>query len=127
MGESWPIKPVKIGTSSFQTLHSENLGTISQGSTEKEHNSPSLDGTHSNIHGFSEKLQAPFTPNLVTKDEPQPVKELIWAKIRTKLREPFAEFFGVFIMILFGDGVVAQVILSDSKKGDYQSISWGWG
>ncbi len=26
-----------------------------------------------------------------------------------------------------GDGVVAQVVLSDGKKGDYQSISWGWG
>jgi len=43
------------------------------------------------------------------------------------MREPFSEFFGVFILILFGDGVVAQVVLSSGKKGDYQSISWGWG
>lgn len=28
---------------------------------------------------------------------------------------------------MFGDGVVAQVVLSDLEKGDYQSISWGWG
>lgn len=28
---------------------------------------------------------------------------------------------------MFGDGVVAQVVLSEGKKGDYQSISWGWG
>ncbi|KAL1966294.1 hypothetical protein VTN77DRAFT_4647 [Rasamsonia byssochlamydoides] len=31
------------------------------------------------------------------------------------------------IMLLFGDGVVAQVVLSNDQKGDYQSISWGWG
>lgn len=28
------------------------------------------------------------------------------------LREPFAEFLGVAILILFGDGVVCQVVLS---------------
>ena len=28
---------------------------------------------------------------------------------------------------MFGDGVVAQVVLSGGTKGDYQSISWGWG
>ncbi|EDN03338.1 hypothetical protein HCAG_01203 [Histoplasma mississippiense (nom. inval.)] len=51
----------------------------------------------------------------------------LWSRIRYKLREPFAEFVGVFILVLFGDGSVAQVILSDRKKGDYQSINWGWG
>jgi aquaglyceroporin related protein, other eukaryote len=53
--------------------------------------------------------------------------ELLWPRIRKYCREPFAEFFGVFILILFGDGVVAQVVLSNGEKGDYQSISWGWG
>jgi aquaglyceroporin related protein len=33
---------------------------------------------------------------------------------------------GTFILIMFGDGVVAQVVLSGDKAGDYQSISWGW-
>jgi hypothetical protein len=53
--------------------------------------------------------------------------DLWWSKTRAYLQDPFSEFFGVFIMILFGDGVVAQVVLSQGKKGDYQSISWGWG
>ena len=53
--------------------------------------------------------------------------DLAWSRIRHYLREPFSEFFGVFILILFGDGVVAQVVLSNGTKGDYQSISWGWG
>lgn len=48
-----------------------------------------------------------------------------WVRIRKIFREPFAEFFGVFTMIIFGDGVVAQVVLSNRLKGDYQSINWG--
>lgn len=60
---------------------------------------------------------------------------LWWFKVRMALREPFAEFFGVFIMVLFGDGSVAQVLLSAGEKtapgmdgfGSYQSINWGWG
>jgi aquaglyceroporin related protein, other eukaryote len=53
--------------------------------------------------------------------------DLRWSRFRHTMREPFSEFFGVFILILFGDGVVAQVVLSDGVKGNYQSISWGWG
>ncbi|KAK2878126.1 hypothetical protein FQN49_001125 [Arthroderma sp. PD_2] len=125
--ETWPIKPVKTGISSSQTLHNEHFGGHSQGTTEKEHSSPSLDGGHLQLQGYPDQPKIPVSPSSATEDESQPNKELLWTKIRTKLREPFAEFFGVFIMILFGDGVVAQVLLSDSKKGDYQSISWGWG
>ena len=50
-----------------------------------------------------------------------------WSQIRYTLREPFAEFWGVFILVMFGDGSVAQVVLSGEAKGNYQSISWGWG
>lgn len=61
--------------------------------------------------------------------------DLWWSKIRIALREPFSEFFGTFVMVLFGDGSVAQVLLSAGQKsapgadgyGAYQSISWGWG
>jgi aquaglyceroporin related protein len=31
------------------------------------------------------------------------------------------------MIIIFGVGSVAQVVLSNNTKGDYQSISWGWG
>lgn len=30
--------------------------------------------------------------------------DLLWSRIRLALREPFAESFGTFIMVLFGDG-----------------------
>ncbi|KAF2204586.1 aquaporin [Delitschia confertaspora ATCC 74209] len=60
---------------------------------------------------------------------------LAWGRIRIALREPFSEFWGVVIMILFGNGSVAQVLLSMGEKtapggagyGAYQSVSWGWG
>ena len=51
---------------------------------------------------------------------------LLWPRIRHKCRGPFAEFMGTFILVMFGDGVVAQVTLSNGNGGDYQSISWGW-
>ena len=51
---------------------------------------------------------------------------LAWPRIRRALREPFSEFIGTFILIMFGDGVVAQVVLSKDTYGEYQSISWGW-
>jgi MIP family channel proteins len=38
-----------------------------------------------------------------------------------------AEFFGTFVLIVFGVGVVAQVVLSRSAAGSYLSINLGWG
>jgi aquaglyceroporin related protein len=63
-----------------------------------------------------------------------PASELLWSRIRTVLREPFAEFWGVVVMIMFGDGSVAQVLLSTGQAtapggngfGQYQSINWGF-
>jgi MIP family channel proteins len=43
------------------------------------------------------------------------------------LREVLAEFFGTFILIVFGVGVVAQVVLSKHTAGDNLSINIAWG
>ncbi|KAK4991564.1 glycerol channel [Elasticomyces elasticus] len=59
--------------------------------------------------------------------------DLWWSKMKITLREPLLEFFGVFILVLFGDGSVAQVLLSTGQQsapggngfGSYQSINWG--
>lgn len=56
-----------------------------------------------------------------------PSQDLWWSRTRAKFQDEFSEFLGVFVLILFGDGVVAQVVLSNGEKGSYQSISWGWG
>ena len=62
-----------------------------------------------------------------TADQKKPANAgLAWPRIRRAFREPLSEFMGTFILIMFGDGVVAQVVLSNGTHGDYQSISWGW-
>jgi aquaglyceroporin related protein len=70
---------------------------------------------------------AGIDPQITQDGAVQARPDLLWSRIRHVMREPFSEFFGVFILILFGDGVVAQVVLSGGQKGSYQSISWGWG
>jgi MIP family channel proteins len=42
-------------------------------------------------------------------------------------RELLAEFFGTFILIVFGVGVVAQVVLSKGAAGNALSINIAWG
>jgi len=55
-----------------------------------------------------------------------------WSRYRSFVREPFAEFLGVAILVMFGCGVDCQVVLSanrkvsPSPKGDYLSINIGW-
>src|SRR6185369_566066 len=46
---------------------------------------------------------------------------------RAMLRELLAEFFGTFILIVFGVGVVAQVVLSRQTAGTFLSINIAWG
>src|SRR3954452_23007148 len=44
------------------------------------------------------------------------------------LGELVAEVLGTMILILFGVGVVAQVVTNaDGKMGDHDSIAWAWG
>ena len=42
-------------------------------------------------------------------------------------RELLAEFLGTFVLIVFGVGVVAQVMLSKQTAGGYLSINIAWG
>jgi MIP family channel proteins len=42
-------------------------------------------------------------------------------------REAAGEFFGTFILIAFGVGVVAQTVLSKQANGSYLGINIGWG
>lgn len=42
-------------------------------------------------------------------------------------REALAEFLGTFVLIVFGVGVVAQVVLSQQTAGTFLSINLAWG
>ena len=46
---------------------------------------------------------------------------------RETVREMLAEFLGTFVLIVFGVGVVAQVVLSKGTAGSYLSINIAWG
>jgi len=46
---------------------------------------------------------------------------------RAVVREMLAEFLGTFVLIVFGVGVVAQVVLSRNTAGSYLSINIAWG
>jgi MIP family channel proteins len=47
--------------------------------------------------------------------------------VSTTTREALAEFFGTFVLIMFGVGVVAQFVLGAGKNGEYLSINLAWG
>src|SRR5262245_7804632 len=49
------------------------------------------------------------------------------AMSQTLLRELLAEFLGTFVLIIFGVGVVAQVVLSHQTAGTTLSINIAWG
>ncbi|KAL4895438.1 putative aquaglyceroporin [Aspergillus ambiguus] len=80
---------------------------------------PPKENPHVSLH--------PDTPPSATDPDPANPRALLWSSVRAHCRDAFSEFFGTLILILFGDGVVAQVTLSHNEKGSYQSISWGWG
>ena len=48
-------------------------------------------------------------------------------KQSTLVGELCAEFAGTMILILFGVGVVAQVVTGEGTLGDHDSIAWAWG
>jgi aquaglyceroporin related protein len=101
----------------FQSMSTTHKEIGSPGSQNSGCTSLYLGSQHdASIHDVSTGLDS-------TSSEPS----LLWYKIRAYGRDAFSEFFGTMILILFGDGVVAQVLLSHGEKGDYQSISWGWG
>lgn len=47
--------------------------------------------------------------------------------LRGTAREAAAEFLGTFVLMVFGTGVVAQVVLSGGSHGSYLSINLAWG
>jgi aquaglyceroporin related protein len=108
------LSPSSLGSPTFS--HDEDVHGKGESSS----------GSGSEAAAYAE--HGPGIDHKITQDnviESEP--ELLWSRIRHFMRDPFSEFLGVFILILFGDGVVAQVVLSGATKGDYQSISWGWG
>ena len=140
-GEDWSSKE----SHKDDPLALQNLPTANASHNERTSGVPTsqqdadLHKTSSRLHGTRAHLGLHPTAPVVEEHDIADHSDLWWPKIRLALKEPFAEFFGVFIMVLFGDGSVAQVLLSNGPNlqpqaapgmagyGAYQSISWGWG
>ena len=105
------------------SYHKEQIGDTSDSSS-KDFNQPAMPPAPPLPHAEHGPI---IDHKIPQEDAVASHPDLWWPRVRRTMREPFSEFFGVFILILFGDGVVAQVVLSGGEKGDYQSISWGWG
>ncbi|KAJ6663043.1 hypothetical protein lerEdw1_010864 [Lerista edwardsae] len=55
-------------------------------------------------------------------------KVICWLRIRNEtVREALAEALATFLLLLFGQGSVAQVVLGRGKYGEYLSINLGFG
>jgi hypothetical protein len=49
------------------------------------------------------------------------------SRLRFRYREYIGEFLGTMTILIFGNGVNCQVVLSELTQGNYLSISFGWG
>ncbi|KAK4499657.1 hypothetical protein PRZ48_010175 [Zasmidium cellare] len=114
------------------------LHNISTGGSASHHEnrlSSDADRTTSHVHSARAHIGLHPTAPIIEEHDTAEHAGNVWVKIRAVLKEPLAEFFGVLIMVCFGDGSVAQVLLSQGETtapggngyGNYQSISWGWG
>ncbi|EAU82880.2 hypothetical protein CC1G_05502 [Coprinopsis cinerea okayama7 len=107
----------------------------------KEYTSPpyaerALDGTPPPPPGLSDQLgEAEHTTSNTDLVDPKGASGNLsrWMRFRAAMREPMAEFLGTACLIIFGNGVNCQVVLSEdpgvaaSPKGNYLSINVGWG
>jgi hypothetical protein len=122
----------KVKDADIMALEKESLSSTPPAVHTEHHHGPFHEPhtyRHTTVDGVAAYAEhGPLVDHKVPQEDAvQSEPDLAWSRIRHYMREPFSEFFGVFILILFGDGVVAQVVLSNGTKGDYQSISWGWG
>lgn len=113
----------------------EDIATLPPSEAQQTLTTLNSQKTSSNLQTARGRLGLHPTAPIVEEHDEAAHSDLWWPKVRMTLKEPFAEFFGVFIMVLFGDGSVAQVLLSTNQQtapggdgyGNYQSINWGWG
>jgi hypothetical protein len=69
--------------------------------------------------------------DLHIRPEHESTNRFSWPSFRVIFREPFAEFFSTMVMVMFGNGSIAQVLLGGGEistlgkngYGSYQSIN----
>jgi hypothetical protein len=128
-----PARPNSVPPDSTPTSNHE-ASAIERNDTAETHQSATVSAQ---AHPIRARLGLKEKPPIDDSHDEHPHQELLWSRVRMTLREPFAEFWGTAVMVFFGNGSVAQVVLSQGTAvvaaapggngyGAYQSISWGW-
>lgn len=81
------------------------------------------------ISHLRERVGLPEDPHILPEHES--TNRFSWPSVRVIFREPLPEFFGTMVMVMFGNGSVAQVLLGGGEisapgrngYGSYQSIN----
>lgn len=108
---------------SYKTTRLQSIPTIQEEDSQNDlAEVPTASEQHYKIRAA---LGLPAKATIKEEHDQAPQQMLWWPRVRLVLREPFTEFWGTFILIMFGCGSVAQVTLSKDTSGTYQSISWG--
>ncbi|KAK2595344.1 glycerol channel [Conoideocrella luteorostrata] len=88
----------------------------------------------SSIHISTEKLDTISQVDTIAVNDPARGSGMVatddqpkWHEVRSLWQDAVSEFLGTTVLILFGLGGIAQVVLSKNKNGDYQSSTWGFG
>lgn len=76
---------------------------------------PTLKKTSSHHQSIRRGLGLHPTAPIDEEHDLAPHQDYLWSRIRLVFREPFSEFLGTFILVLFGDGSVAQVVMSTGE------------
>ena len=114
--EDWESKEAHAQQEHQRNDDIHTLHTLPSAEAQQTTTSLNTQKTSHNLTNTRARLgHHPVAPIVEEHDE-APESDLWWPRIRLSLKEPFAEFFGVFIMVLFGDGSVAQVVLSTGEK-----------
>ena len=136
--EDWSSKDSHMDKDNHRTGptdHEQHIAALPPSEVQQTTTSLDSQKTSSHLQNTRSKLGLHPTAPIVEEHDYAGHSDLWWPKVRLSLKEPFAEFWGVFCMVMFGDGAVAQVLLSTDQRtapggdgfGDYQSINWGWG
>ncbi|EME44725.1 hypothetical protein DOTSEDRAFT_152722 [Dothistroma septosporum NZE10] len=135
-GKDQPLRPVSLHSiPTIDVSHHEHAQDQVLPPGEKHTFDHDTVRTTAHVENLRSHLGLIPTAPIVEEHDTADHANLWWPKTRAAFKEPLAEFFGVMIMVCFGNGSVAQVLLSGGMKsapgmdgyGNYQSISWGWG
>lgn len=94
------------------------LQTLPTGQSVSHHErKPSSEAERTTSHVQSTRAHLGLHPTapIIEEHDTAEHADNVWVKVRAVLKEPLAEFFGVLIMVCFGNGSVAQVLLSQGQ------------